>query len=110
MIAWASRASSTAQSALNRVCCADLALLAAQLAEIAQGVFTLGLGFGLNSAAKEKHTFINRVDFIGVFSPAISVGLWSSFFAKENTLADAFFIYTKEQTHEPSQNTNPSRN
>ena len=99
-----------AQSAQNRVCCADLALPAAQLAEFVQGVFTLCLGFGLNSSAKEKRTFINRVDFIGVFSPAISAGLWSSFFAKENTLVDAFFIYTKEQTHEPSQNTNPSRN
>jgi hypothetical protein len=70
----------------------------------------LGLGFGLNSLTKEKRTFVNRVDFIEVFSPAISVGLWSSFFAKENTLVDAFFIYTKEQIHEPSQNTNPSRN
>jgi hypothetical protein len=110
VIAWASRASSTAQSALNRVCCADLALPAAQLAEIAQGVAVLCLGFGLNSLTKEKRTFINRVDFIGVFSPAISAGLWSSFFAKENTLIDAFFIYTKEQIHEPSQNTNPSGN
>ena len=99
-----------AQPAQNRACCADLALPAAQLAEIAQGVFTLGLGFGLNSLTKEKRTFINRVDFIGVFSPAISTGLWSSFFAKENTLVDAFFIYTKEQIHEPSQNTNPSGN
>ncbi len=110
MIAWVSRASSTAHSAQNRVCCADLALPAAQLAEIAQSAAALGLGFGLNSLAKEKRTFINRVDFIGVFSPAISTGLWSSFFAKENTLVDAFFIYTKEQTHEPSQNTNPSGN
>jgi hypothetical protein len=110
VIALASRASSTAQSALNRVCCADLALPAAQLAEFVQGVAALGLGFGLNSLTKENSTFINRVDFIGVFSPAISAGLWSSFFAKENTLVDAFFIYTKEQTHEPSQNTNPSRN
>jgi hypothetical protein len=110
VIAWVSRASSTAHSAQNRVCCADLALPAAQLAEIAQSAAALGLGFGLNSLAKEKRTFINRVDFIGVFSPAISTGLWSSFFAKENTLVDAFFIYTKEQTHEPSQNTNPSGN
>ena len=85
-------------------------MLAAQLAEIAQGAAALGLGFGLNSLTKEKRTFINRVDFIGVFSPAISTGLWSSFFAKENTLVDAFFIYTKEQNHEPSQNTNPSGN
>jgi hypothetical protein len=110
VIAWASRASSTAQPALNRVCCADLALPAAQLAEFVQGVAALGLGCWLNSLTKENCTFINRVDFIGVFSPAISTGLWSSFFVKENTLVDAFFIYTKEQTHEPSQNTNPSRN
>jgi len=45
---------------------------------------------------KEKRTFINRIDFIEVFSPAISTGLWLSFFAKENTLVDAFFIYKKE--------------
>ena len=69
----------------------------------------LGLGFGLNSLTKEMRTIINRVDFIGVFSPAISTGLWSSFFAIEYTLADAFFIYTKEQIHEPSQNTYHSR-
>jgi hypothetical protein len=110
VIAWVNRTSSTAQSALNRICCADLALPAALLAEIAQGAAALGLEFGLNSLTKENSTFINRVDFIGVFSPAISAGLWSSFFSKENTLVDAFFIYTKEQTHEPSQNTNPSRN
>ena len=108
MIAWVNRASSTAQAALNRVCCADLAQPAARLAEIAQGAAVLCLGFGLNSLTKEKRTFINRVDFIGVFSPAISAGLWSSFFAKENTLVDAFFIYTKEQTHVSSQNTDPS--
>lgn len=110
MIAWVSGASCTAQSALNRVCCADLALPAAQLAEFVQDAAALCFGFWLNSLTKEKRTFINRVDFIGVFSPAISAGLWSSFFAKENTLADAFFIYTKEQTHEPSQNTNPGGN
>ena len=110
MIAWVNTASRTAQTALNRVCCADLALPAAQLAEIAQGVAVLCLGFGLNSLTKEKRTFINRIDFIGVFSPAISTGLWLSFFAKENTLVDAFFIYKKESTHVSSQNTDPSGN
>ena len=110
MIAWASRVSSTAQNALNRVCCADLALPAALLAEIAQGAAALGLGFGLNSLTKEKHTFINRVDFIGFFSPAISVGLWSSFFAKENTLIGTKLFNANTTKHEPSQNTNPSGN
>ena len=104
MIAWASRASSTAQRALNHACCADLALPAALLAEIAQGAAALGLGFGLNSLTKEKRTFINRIDFIEVFSPAISTGLWLSFFAKENKLVHHFLFATRNFTNGTSKN------
>lgn len=64
----------------------------------------------INICTKSNCVFINHVDFIEDFCPVIATGHWSSKNIKSHTLTGANLLDATHTNHEPSKDTDPTRN